>query len=58
MWWDAMKYRTSPVVLVIEDDRLLRLLTVEVVEDAGFVAVEAANADEAIAILFIPPPST
>ena len=30
---------------------LLRLLAVEIVEDAGFVAVEAANADEAIVIL-------
>ena len=40
-----------PVVLVVEDDRLLRLLAVEIVEDAGLVAVEAANADEAIAIL-------
>jgi two-component system, response regulator PdtaR len=48
-WWEAMKI--SPVVLVVEDDWLLKLLAVEIVEDAGFVAVEAANADEAVAIL-------
>ena len=38
-------------MLVVEDDWLLRLLAVEIVEDAGLVAVEAANADEAIVIL-------
>ena len=46
-----MNQKPSPVVLVVEDDWLLRLLAVEIVEDAGLVAVEAANADEAIAIL-------
>jgi len=40
-----------PVVLVVEDDELVRTLAVEVVEEAGFVAIEAANADEAILIL-------
>ena len=39
------------VVLVVEDDALVRTLAVEVVEGAGFVAIEAANADEAILIL-------
>jgi len=43
--------KLSPVVLVVEDDWLLRLIAVEVVEDAGLVAIEAANADAAIAIL-------
>ena len=38
-----MTQKPSPVVLVVEDDWLLRLLAVEVVEDAGLVAVEAAN---------------
>ena len=46
-----MNYKPLPVVLVVEDDWLLRLLAVEIVEDAGFVAIEAANADEAIVIL-------
>jgi two-component system, response regulator PdtaR len=46
-----MTGKLSPVVLVVEDHWLLRLIAVEVVEDAGLVAIEAANADEAIAIL-------
>ena len=46
-----MSYNAVPVVLVVEDDWLLRLIAVDVVEDAGFVAVEAANADEAILVL-------
>jgi two-component system, response regulator PdtaR len=39
------------VVLVVEDDFLLRTLAVEVVEEAGFVALEARDADEAVALL-------
>ena len=40
-----------PVVLVVEDDPLLRILAVEVVEEAGFTAIEASDADEAVALL-------
>ena len=40
-----------PVVLVVEDDFLLRMDAVDMVRAAGFEAVEAGNADEAIAIL-------
>lgn len=39
------------IMLVVEDEPLLRMLAVEVVEDAGLEAIEAANADAAIAIL-------
>lgn len=39
------------VVLIVEDDPLLRELAVEVVEEAGFVALEAGDADEAVALL-------
>ncbi len=43
---------TSPsVVLIVEDDPFVRMFAVVVVEEAGFVALEAANADEAVAIL-------
>ena len=35
----------------VEDDRLLRLDVADMIEAAGFDVVEAANADEAIAIL-------
>ena len=38
-------------VLVVEDEMVLRMRAVDIVEDAGFTAVEAVNADEAIAIL-------
>jgi CheY-like chemotaxis protein len=43
--------RFPPTVLIVEEDPLLRFLTVNIVEDAGFVALEAANADEAVDIL-------
>ena len=39
------------VVLVVEDEPILRMMAVDLVEDAGFEAVEAADATEAIAIL-------
>lgn len=39
------------VVLVVEDEFLLRMNAVEMIEDAGFEVVQAGNADEAIAIL-------
>lgn len=41
----------TPVVLVVEDDMVLRMRAVDIVEDAGFVPVEAVSADEAIQIL-------
>ncbi|MCM2454826.1 response regulator [Rhizobium sp. CG4] len=39
------------VVLVVEDEPLLLMAAVDLVEEAGFEAVEARNADEAIEIL-------
>src|ERR1700704_914038 len=41
----------KPVVLVVEDEQLLRMHAVEMVEAAGFEAIEASDADEAIRIL-------
>ena len=42
----------SPIcVLVVEDEFLSRLHAVNLVEDAGYEAIEASNAEEAIAIL-------
>lgn len=43
--------KSLPVVLVVEDDPLLRILAVEVVEDGGYTAIEAGNADEAVVLL-------
>lgn len=39
------------LVLVVEDEFLIRMNTVEMVEEAGYSALEATNADEALGIL-------
>ena len=41
----------TPVVLIVEDEFLLRMDLAEMIEEAGFEVVQAANADEAIVIL-------
>lgn len=41
----------SAVVLIVEDDPIIRMDAVMMIEDAGLDVIEAANADEAIAIL-------
>lgn len=41
----------NSTVLVVEDEPLLRMLAVDMVEDAGFVVLEAGDADEAVRIL-------
>jgi CheY-like chemotaxis protein len=43
--------KTSSVILIVEDETLIRWGAVKMVEDAGFEVLEAANADEAIQIL-------
>ena len=42
---------SSTNVLVVEDEMVLRLRAVDIVEDAGFTAVEAVDADQALSIL-------
>jgi CheY-like chemotaxis protein len=39
------------IVLVVEDEILLRMRAVDMVEDAGYISVEAVDADAALAIL-------
>ena len=39
------------VILVVEDDPIIRMGALELVAEAGFAAIEAGNADEAIRIL-------
>ena len=46
-----MAHPSKTIVLVVEDDAILRLMAVSVVEDAGFEPIEASNADEAVGIL-------
>jgi CheY-like chemotaxis protein len=43
--------RSKAVVLVVEDNYLLRMEAVDLIKEAGFEAVEAYNADEAIELL-------
>jgi CheY-like chemotaxis protein len=43
--------RSEPLVLVVEDEFLIRMQAVAIIEQAGYNVVEARNADEAIAIL-------
>jgi CheY-like chemotaxis protein len=45
-------YQTPrPVVLVVEDEPLVRMNAVDMVEEAGFEAVEAANSKQALDVL-------
>ena len=41
----------SALILVVEDDPLQRLGMIDLVEDAGFEAIEARDADQAVEIL-------
>lgn len=42
---------TSPKCLIVEDEYLIRLTLAEALVDDGFVVVEAATGDDALAIL-------
>ena len=50
-WAEHGPNMNKAVVLVVEDEALIRMSAVQMVEDAGFTAVEACNADEAIELL-------
>jgi CheY-like chemotaxis protein len=41
----------QPVILLVEDDILVRLSTAELLRDEGYVVLEAVNAREALALL-------
>src|SRR5215210_2074305 len=41
----------TPVVLVAEDEALVRMMTVDVLEEAGCAVIEAANAEAALSVL-------
>lgn len=42
---------SRPVVLVVEDEFLVRMIAIDMIQHAGFDVLEAANADEAIVLL-------
>ena len=50
-WTTHGKPMEKPVVLVVEDEALIRISALHIVEEAGFTALEACNADEAIKFL-------
>ena len=41
----------KPVVLVVEDEPIIRMETVQMVEDAGYAVLDAPNTDDAMTIL-------
>jgi len=43
--------KDPPVVLVVDDEPLVRMTAVDELEEAGFHVLEAANADVALAVL-------
>ncbi len=48
----ALDHSSVPaIVLVVEDEMLLRMRAVDMVEDAGYTSLEAIDADTAFAIL-------
>ena len=42
---------SRPVILVVEDDTLIRLNAADMVRDLGFEVIEAVDSDQAISIL-------
>lgn len=49
--WNHNAEKSKPVVLVVEDDALIRMTAAEIFLYADYDVVEAGNADEAIEIL-------
>lgn len=48
---EAKAMRSSPTVLVVEDEALVRFQIVQVLEQAGCIPLEAADADKAISVV-------
>jgi CheY-like chemotaxis protein len=46
-----MSMHPKPAILVVEDEPIVRMYTVDVLENAHFDVAEAANAEEALKIL-------
>lgn len=43
--------RRKVVILIVEDEQLIRMHAADMIRDLGFEAIEAADADQAIALL-------
>jgi two-component system cell cycle sensor histidine kinase/response regulator CckA len=48
---DAEPPRGSETILVVEDDKTLRELTVKLLQDAGYQVIEAENAEDALRVM-------
>ncbi len=48
---DAIHETDRPVVLLVEDEPLVRMIAADILEDAGFEVVEASTARAALSIL-------
>ncbi len=46
-----LSLQRQPTVLVVEDEGLVRLDAAETLRDAGFAVLEAANAEQALAVV-------
>jgi CheY-like chemotaxis protein len=46
---------TLPVVLIVEDEVLIRMMLSEALRHQGYQVIEAANADEALSVLHTSP---
>jgi CheY-like chemotaxis protein len=51
MFIDTFDDPSTPTILVIEDERLLRTLAIDVLSETGLVPCEASNADETLSML-------
>jgi CheY-like chemotaxis protein len=49
--WSTPMRAARPVILIVEDDTMLRMDAVAMIEAEGFQAIEATNADDAITLL-------
>ncbi|MET0170854.1 response regulator [Rhizobium panacihumi] len=47
----ASQHNKPVTVLVVEDEELIRMNALDVLDDAGFIVLEAPNADLAVAVL-------
>jgi CheY-like chemotaxis protein len=45
---DQQRPTLAPTVLVVEDEALVRMMTVDLVEDMGYRVIEAASAEKAL----------
>lgn len=51
----AITSKTHPVILLVEDEELLRLCSLDLLEENGYEVIEAEDADAAFAIMAKPP---